>query len=321
MSAALPLYDPYPHPRGRRSLPFPPEVSTVRSRSTPRSLLPVFPVQPRRVVSTESLKLCHLPDVHHTPVADTGGFLSPLLPFLSSDSEYDPFVSSHWHTFYGNHLDHDQQVQVTADHTHASSPIRLSPSDDGDCNTRATSIGSSLSLLGKEDSAGNQSASQRENNFLTGDACGLRRSTTYPVGQSSLGAIPQKPLGVSTCPADSIIDPSSVSGGSGVEVDEPSLLATGDRAASTLDGNLNAMQSSTPSGRARKFRPRVGSQAMVEACMRRRKKRMDSLNRLFVCEIAGCGRDFTARHNLRCMFLPISTIPRTEFFVRSHEVP
>jgi hypothetical protein len=42
---------------------------------------------------------------------------------------------------------------------------------------------------------------------------------------------------------------------------------------------------------------------MAEACMKRRKKRMDGLSRLFVCEVPGCGRDFTARHNLKCMVL------------------
>lgn len=283
--------------RGRRLLAIPP---SGRSRSTPRRPQ-VAAIQIRRVASTHNPR-GPLPFLDTAFVNTPGGAVSPFASSSSSDSGHDPFAYGSDTYPYGNVVDHDQHSSPLGDpdrtptlHTWVS-PIN---DEDGHGGGFSVSANSHWYPWALPDSGACRPGSPRTDNFLTGGDCQPHWSSAYEdlvTPQSSFGTFPSEPHNnnmVSNFGSDSIIDPSSASARSGVELKRVLPLDTGDTSTSQI------LQRSPGSRRPRKFRTNVGSMAMAEACKKRRKRRDGAL---FVCEVQGCSGTFTARHNLRCMF-------------------
>ena len=284
--------------RGRHLLPDPPSGLTGRSRSTPRRPQ-VAPPQIRRVASTQNLTKSRPFPLPNTAFDSTTGGAAPLFTnSLSSD-----FVRSPDMHRYGN-VDHDHTLG-DPDRT----PIRLSPIDKngggGDIFVSANSL-SSWVLPGSDRGSASLQGSPRMDNFLTGGDARLHLSSSYYnlslLSQPSFGTFPPEAHTVPTIGSDSVVEPSSASARAGVGDNRTVPLTTTDTA--TSQETVAQPSQSTSSVKPRKFRTTVGSKAMVEACKKRRKQR-DGAARLFVCEIPDCGRNFTARHNLRCTFFSI----------------
>lgn len=298
---------PYDHPqhtvdteaeaRGRRFLPLSPSGLTGRSRSTPRQPQ-VAPTQIRRVASTHNLAKSRPFPLPDTTFDNTTGSIASLFTSLLSDSDaaLDPASALYR---YGN-VDHDQTLG-DPDRSHP----RLSPNDKNDEGGVSTSS-NSWALPSRDHGNAHPQGSPRMDIFLTGGDVRLHSSSSYYnlslLPQPSFGTFLPKPHTASTIGSDSVNDPSSASGGSGVGDNRASPSTT---AAPATSQESVTQQSS--SAKPRKFRPTVGSKAMVEAC-RKRRKQGDGAARLFVCEIPSCGRNFTARHNLRCTFSPMTAI-------------
>jgi len=283
--------------RGRRLPPVPPNELTGRSRSTPRRPQ-VAPTQIRRVASTHNLTNSRpFPLLDITLDSTTGGAVPLFTSGSFSNAELDPLARGSDVYRYGN-VDHDH-APGGPDRTHTS----LSPNDkNGEGGkvfvSASSSSFSSWVLPGRDHGSASPHESPKMDNFLTGGDVRLHPSSSY----YDLSLLPQpsfefpEPHKVSTIGSESVIDPSSASTGSGVGDNRPLSLTTADTA--TSQESITRQSQNMSSVNLRKFRSTVGSKAMVEACKKRRKQG-DGVARLFVCEIPSCGRNFTARHNLR----------------------
>jgi len=276
--------------RGRPLPTFPSSQPTKRSRSIPpRPQL--APAQIPRAVSMQKSTAPH--SFLYTPYVSTPGVaVSPFTGGLSGDT----FFAQHFDDMnrYIN-FDHDQwsAEQGNSDHTYTPLSRPLPPVIDRDDHEEPlfafpTSLGPPWVPPAEEDgSTGRPSVSD---NFLTGGDYSSHSLSAY----RDTTQFPPELQPVPISGSSSMIDPSLVPARSRVE---------GDGALPPLTAKTTTHQmqlSGAPSVEPRKFRSKVGTPAMAEACWKRRKQR-DGPVRLFVCSVPNCGRDFTARHNLSCM--------------------